>query len=134
VIRARAAGILVSMAVAGCGGASGPSVDEAAARHTVQSWLSAVARHDGRAACAAVSTRLQQFINRHLLGEGVKGTCNTWAAKWVSPRHAAARPGVRIEALRIRGSRATVRLVAPGAFDAQAKLIREHGHWRIDDY
>jgi hypothetical protein len=126
--------IVVGVALAGCGGTPGPSADESAVRNTAQHWLSAIARHDGRAACAAVSTRLHQFIDRHLLGEGVKGNCNTWAAKWVSPRHAAARPGVRIKALRIRGSRATVRLAAPGAFDAHAKLIKEHGHWRIDDY
>jgi hypothetical protein len=126
--------VVVTLALAGCGGATGGGADDRTVRETVGQWISAVARHDGPAACALLSTRLQRAIERHLLGEGVEGSCRTWAARWVSPRHAASRRDARVTAVRIRGDRATVRLAAPGAVDAHAKLTREHGHWRIDDF
>jgi len=81
-----------------------------------------------------LSTDFQHAIARHLLGEGVKGSCRTWAARYVSPRHAASQERVRITAARIRGFRATVTLAAPGLSEAHVKLVMEHGHWRIDDY
>jgi hypothetical protein len=90
--------------------------------------------HDSAAACAQVSERLRASIERHLLGEGVRGSCRTWAARYVSPRHPAAHRGVRIGAVDINRGRAVVRLSADGSPDAQAKLVKEHGGWRIDDY
>ena len=128
---ARLATIVLTAALAGCGAGSGA---ESRATQTVRDWTSAIARHDGPAACRLLSVRLQHSINRHLLGEGVRGSCRTWAARWVSPRHAASQEDVRVTAVRIRGSRATVTLAAPGVSDARAKLVMERGHWRIDDY
>ena len=133
-MRVRPVAIVLTLAIAGCGGTSGPGSDERAVTHIVRQWISAVARHDGPSACALLSTKLQKAIARHLLGEGVRGSCRTWAARYVSPRHAASSQRVRITAVHIRGSRATVTLAAPGLAEAHAKLVMEHGDWRIDNY
>src|SRR4051812_7272612 len=133
-MRRRPAAIVVTLATAGCVGACGPGSDETAVRQTVQQWISAVARHDGPRACAALSTNLEHAIGRHLLGEGVEGSCRTWAARYVSPRSAASQERVRLTNVRIRGPRATVTLAAPGVSDARVNLVMEQGHWRIDDY
>jgi hypothetical protein len=130
----RPAAIVATLAIAGCVGACGADNRETAVRQAVGEWTSALARHDGPRACAALSTDLQRAIARHLLGEGVEGSCNTWAARYVSPRNAASSEHVRITAVRIRGARATVSLAAPGLSDAHVRLVMERGHWRIDDY
>jgi hypothetical protein len=114
----------------GCGG----NGDETAVRRAVERWNAAVLDHDGRAACAELSTRLRKSIERHLLGEGVGGDCRTWAARYVSPRHPATHRGLRITAVKIDGERATVHLSARGAVDSDARLVDERGRWRIDDY
>src|SRR3954469_25644263 len=126
-MRVRRAAIVLTLAIAGCVGAGGGGSGETAVRQTVRQWISAVPRHDGRSACAVLSTDFQHAIARHLLGEGVKGSCRTWAARYVSPRHAASQERVRITAARIRGFRATVTLAAPGLSEAHVKLVMEHG-------
>src|SRR5689334_20515441 len=126
--------IAVTLAVAASAGACGSDSHETAVKQTVRHWISAVARHDDSGACALLSTGLQNAISRHLLGEGVQGSCHTWAAKYVSPRNAASDHRARITAVRVRGARATVGLAAPGLSDSHVKLLMEHGHWRIDDY
>jgi hypothetical protein len=100
----------------------------------VQRWAEAIVRRDNSAACAQLSTRLHAQIERHLLGEGVQGSCRTWAARWVSPRYPASFRGVRITSVRINGTHARVRLAAPGALPADANLVREEGRWHIDNY
>jgi hypothetical protein len=100
----------------------------------VNGWMDAVVRHDGVAACERLSSGLRTRIERHLLGEGTKGNCNTWAARWVSPQHPASHRDARITAIRIRDARATVSLVARGVPPGQASLVKENGRWRIDDY
>ena len=133
-MRLRPAPIAVTLTIAACVGACGPGSDESAVRQTVRQWISAVARNDGPAACAVLSTDLQHAIARHLLGEGVQGSCRTWAARYVSPRHVASHKRVRITAVRVQGSVATITLVVPGLSEAHVNLVREHGQWRIDDY
>jgi hypothetical protein len=134
-MRVRPVAVAVALAMAGCGGGSGtPPPEETAVRNTVQRWLAAVVHHDDAAACALSSAQLHKAIDRHLLGEGVAGSCRDWAARWVSPRHAASLRGARIGTVRIAGPRATVTLAARGAPDSHAKLVKEDGHWRIDDF
>jgi hypothetical protein len=128
------AAVVVALAIVGCGGAREPSADEVAVANAVHRWTQAVVHHDGPAACAELSSRLQEAINRHLLGEGVSGSCRNWAARWVSPRHPASRAGVRVTAVRFHGRRAVVSLAARGAPDAEVVLVNEEGRWRIDDY
>jgi hypothetical protein len=120
---------VVALLAAGCGGGQ-----ETAVREAAQRWLDAVAQHDDAAACAQQSARLNAAIERHLLGEGVAGSCRTWAARWVSPRYPASHRGARITAVRISGMRARIGLAAPGAVPADAKLVRERGRWRVDDF
>jgi hypothetical protein len=128
----RACVIVIAALLAGCGSAQ--SADEAAVRHTVQHWIDAVVDHDDAAACAELSTHLRKQIERHLLGEGVAGSCGTWAAKYVSPRHPASRRDAQITAIRIGKARASVQLKAPGVPDGGARLVKERGEWRIDNY
>lgn len=132
-MRAWPVATLAAAVLAACGG-SGPAADETGVRHAVNRWIAAIGRHDGGAACAQLSTALQQRIERHLAGEGVRGNCRTWAARWISPRHPASHRGARITAIRIRGAHATVSLAAAGVPDGRATLVREGGRWRIDDY
>jgi hypothetical protein len=128
--RAWAAAALMAAAVTGCGGGD----QEKAVRSAVDGWIAAVVRHDDAAACARLSNDLRRQLARHLLGEGVKGSCRTWAAKYVSPRHPASQRAARITAIRIHGPRATVSLTAPGVPAGTATLVRERGGWRIDNY
>ena len=125
-----AVAVLAASAVAACGGGG----DEPAVRNAVTGWIAAVVRHDGVAACASLSSDLRSRIERHLLGEGTKGTCKRWAARWVSPRHPASHGDARITAIRIHDTRATVTLVAPGLPAGHATLVKEDGRWRIDDF
>jgi hypothetical protein len=129
-MRACLVAVLSTSALAACGGGG----DERAVRNAVNGWIDAVARHDGPAACASLSTELRRRIERHLLGEGTKGSCNTWAPRWVSPRHPASRRDVRVTATRIHGKRATVTLVAPDVPAGSATLVKEDGRWRVDDF
>ena len=129
-MRACLVAALSASALAACGGGG----DERAVRNAVNGWIDAVARHDGPAACASLSTELRTRIERHLLGEGTKGNCNAWAARWVSPRHPASHRDVRTTATRIHGTRATVTLVAPGVPAGSATLVKEDGRWRVDDF
>jgi hypothetical protein len=121
---------LAASALAACGAGG----DETAVRNATNRWIEAVARHDGAAACASLSSELRRSIERHLLGEGTKGSCDTWAARWVSPRHPASHREARITAIRIRDAHATVSLVARGVPPGSATLVKENGRWRIDDY
>jgi len=41
---------------------------------------------------------------------------------------------LHIAAVRAAGERATVSLRASGAVDGGAKLVKQGGNWRIDDY
>lgn len=100
----------------------------------MNSWSKAVASHDGPTACARLSSELRKRIERHLLGEGTKGNCDTWAARWVSPRHPASHRDARITAVRIRGAHATVNLTARGVPPGSVKLVQENGRWLIDNY
>ena len=100
----------------------------------MNSWSAAVASHHGAAACARLSSELRRQIERHLLGEGTKGTCDTWAARWVSPRHPASHRGARITAIRIHGAHATVDMAARGVPDGSVTLVQENGRWLIDNY
>jgi hypothetical protein len=122
--------LLSASALAACGGGG----DEQAVRDAVRGWNEAVVRHDGPAACASLSTQLRRQIERHLLGEGTAGSCNTWAARWVSPRHPASQDDARIAATRIHDGRATVTLTAPGVADGSATLVKENGRWLVDDF
>jgi hypothetical protein len=133
-VRVAACALVVVVISAGCGGGPAKSLEDAAVRQAVQRWLDAVVRHDGAAACALLSTRLRESINRHLLGEGVGGSCRTWAARWVSRRHPASHRGAHITGIRIEGAHATVALAAPGVLEGNASLVKENGLWRIDDF
>jgi hypothetical protein len=128
--RAWAAIAIAAAAAAGCGRGG----DEKAVRDAVNGWIGAVVRRDDTAACARLSSDLRRRLERHLLGEGVKGSCKTWAAKYVSPRHPASHRAARITAVRIRDAHATVSLTAPGVPSGSATLVKEHGRWRIDNY
>lgn len=128
--RAWVALALATAAVAGCGNGG----DEQAVRNAVNGWIGAVVRHDDAAACARLSSDLRRRLERHLLGEGVKGSCETWAARYVSPRHPASHRSARITAIRIRDAHATVSLTAPGVPSGSATLVKEDGRWRIDNY
>jgi hypothetical protein len=121
---------VVVLITAGCGGGG----DAGTVRHVVERWSDAVVAHDNRAACAELSGRLRKSIERHLLGEGVTGSCDTWAARYVSPRHPGAHRGARAADAEIQGTRATVRVSAGGARDARVRLVKEHDRWLIDDY
>ena len=123
---------MIALALAGCGGGGGG--DAAAVRTVVKRWSAAVVQRDNAAACADLSVRLREAIDRHLLGEGVQGKCRDWAARWVSPRHPASRRGERITSIRVSGRRASVSVEAPGVPGGHAALIREQGDWRIDDF
>jgi hypothetical protein len=124
---------LVASALAGCGG-SGQDGAQSAVRDAVERWSSAVVQHDAPAACAELSGGLRRRIERHLVGEGLAGGCPDWADKWVSPRHPASQRRARITAVHIDGDRATVSLAAPGTPGGGARLLRENGRWRIDDW
>jgi hypothetical protein len=126
--------LVVVVSLTGCGGGPATSLEDAAVRHAVQRWLDAVVGHDSAAACVLLSTRLRESINRHLLGEGVGGSCRTWAARWVSPRHPASHRGAHITGIRINGAHATVGLAAPGVLEGNASLVKEKGRWRIDNF
>lgn len=97
-------------------------------------WAGAVVRHDGPAACARLSAELRKQMERHLLGEGTAGNCDTWAARWVSPRHPASHLRTHITSVEVDGRQATVRLTAPGAVPGRVTLVKERGSWRIDDF
>lgn len=131
---ARLLALVAGLALVGCGGGGDRSADEAAVTKTVQRWTHAVVDHDGPAACAELSSRLRKAIARHLLGEGVRGSCRSWAARYVSPRHPASNHRARVAAVEIRGLRAVAHLSAPGVRSADTMLVKEHGRWRIDDY
>lgn len=122
--------VLVAVTIAGCG----QSADERAVRKAVDRWTGAIAAHDSDAACATLSARLHASIERHLLGEGVTGSCRTWAARYINPRHPAAQPDVRIAGVEINGKRATAHLAAPGAVTSDARLVNQDGRWLVDDY
>jgi hypothetical protein len=115
--------------LAACGGGEKPRI-----RDTVNGWIGAVVRHDNARACDRLSSTLRKRIERHLLGEGTAGSCNTWAARWVSPRHPASHRAAHIASIRIDGGRATVALTAPGAVPGQVTLVKERGRWRIDNW
>jgi hypothetical protein len=129
-IRTWAAGAVAAAVLAGCGGGG----EEKAVRNAVNGWIEAVVRHDGAAACAHLSSDLRRHLERHLLGEGVTGSCKTWAARYVSPAHPASHRAARITAVRIRDAHASVSLTAPGVPPGSATLVKEHGRWRIDNY
>src|SRR4051812_37250691 len=78
---------LAALTLAACSAPAGRSTDETAVRNAVNRWTDAVVHHDDGAACGQSSSALRKRIERHLLGEGVAGSCRTWAARWVSPRH-----------------------------------------------
>src|SRR3954466_12107207 len=118
---------LAAAAIAGCGG----SGDESAVRKAGDGWSAAVARHDDAATCARLSSELRRRIERHILGEGVNGSCMTWAAKYVSPRHPASPRALRVTGVRIHDTHATVSLTAPGVPSGSATLVKEDGRWRI---
>jgi hypothetical protein len=128
-VRARVLAVVVLLA-AGCGGAG----DDAAVRHAVERWSDAVVARDSRGACAELSRRLRIALERHLVGEGVSGSCATWAARYVSPRNPGAHRGAHVTDADIEGARASVRVSARGAEDARVRLVKEHGRWLIDDY
>jgi len=128
--RAWAPAALAAAALAGCGGGG----EEKAVRNAVNGWTEAVVRHDGAAACAHLSSDLRRQLERHLLGEGVKGDCRTWAARYVSPQNPASHRTARITAVRIHDGQATVSLTAPGVPSGSATLVKEDGRWRIDNY
>jgi anti-sigma-K factor RskA len=125
---------LVAALAASVLGACKARPDETAVRNAVNSWSEAVASHHGAAACARLSSELRKRIERHLLGEGTNGNCDTWAARWVSPRHPASHRDARITAIRIRGAHATVNLVARGVPTGPVTLVQENGRWLIDNY
>ena len=125
---------LVSALAVSLLGACGAGHNETAVRNAVDGWHEAVAGHDSAAACSHLSTELRTDIRRHLLGEGTKGNCDTWAARWVSPRHPASHRDARITTVRIRGPHASVDLVAHGVPAATVTLVRENGRWLIDNY
>ena len=131
-MQARAIAAVTAALIVGCGG--GTSTDEKAVRKAVQRWSDAVFTRNNPRACAELSTKLRKQLERHLLGEGVKGSCKTWAARYVSPRHPASRPQPRVTGVEIEDGRATVKLAAPGVPDGHAELVKERGRWRVDDY
>jgi predicted small secreted protein len=124
----------LALALAACNGSSGRGADETAIRTTVTRWVEAVVHHESPAACALLSRGLREQIERHLRGEGVNGSCRTWAARWVSPRHPASHREARITAVDVHAESATVSLTAPGIPDGGARLVKENGGWRIDDF
>src|SRR4051812_30210302 len=126
--------VLAALALAACGDAADQAADATPIRQAVNRWSAAVVRHDSAAACAQLSRALRDAIDRHLLGEGVDGSCRTWAARWVSARHPASHRGLHIAAVRAGAEHATVTLTAPGAVDGSATLVKQDGSWRIDDY
>src|SRR3954447_13943377 len=125
---------LAALALAACGGSGGQGPDGAAIRTAVQRWSDAVVGHDSPAACDQLSRRLRKTMARHILGEGAGGSCHTWAARYVSPRHPASHRDARITVVRIHGEHATVSLTAPGGLAGTASLVDENGRWRIDNY
>jgi anti-sigma-K factor RskA len=125
---------LVAALAASLLGACDAQTGETAVRNAVDSWTEAVAGHHDAAACARLSSELRVRIERHLLGEGTKGNCNTWAARWVSPRHPSSHRDARITAVRIRGVHATVDLVARGVPIGSVTLVQENGRWLIDNF
>lgn len=128
--RWRLVAVLAVSLLAACGAGG----NEKAVRNAVDGWHEAVAGHDSAAACSHLSTELRAHIRRHLLGEGTKGSCDTWAARWVSPRHPASHRDARITAVRIHGAHATVDLVADGVPTGTVTLVRENGRWLVDNY
>jgi anti-sigma-K factor RskA len=125
---------LVAALAASVLGACDARPSETAVRNAVNSWSEAVASHHGAAACARLSSELRRRIERHLVGEGTKGSCDTWAARWVSPRHPASHRDARVTAIRIRGAYATANLVARGVPTGTVTLMQENGRWLIDNY
>jgi hypothetical protein len=121
---------VVVLLAGGCGGGG----DDASVRHVIQRWSDAVAARDSRSACAELSRRLRAAIERHLVGEGVSCSCETWAARYVSPRNPGAHSGAHVTDADIDGTRASVRVSARGAGAARVRLVKEHGRWLIDDY
>jgi hypothetical protein len=121
---------LVVIVAAGCGGGG----DRGAVRRVIERWNVAVVAHDNKAACAELSNRLRRSIERHLLGKGVSGRCSTWAARYVSPRHPGAHRAAHARDAEVSGDRASALVAASGARDARVRLVKEHGHWLIDDY
>jgi anti-sigma-K factor RskA len=125
---------LVAALAASLLGACGAQGDETAVRNAVDTWMVAVASHHDAEACARLSSELRTRIERHLLGEGTKGNCDTWAARWVSPRHPASHRDAHITATQIRGAHATVTLVARGVPTGSVRLVQENGRWLIDNF
>lgn len=130
----RGAGVVAALLAASNVGACGTTGNERAVRDAVNGWVTAVTRHDGPRACARLSSELRRHIERHLLGEGTEGNCNTWAARWVSPRHPASHRDARITAVQVHGEHATVRMTARDAPPGWVTLVREDGRWRIDNF
>jgi hypothetical protein len=114
--------------------ACGSSADQTAVKRVVGEWTAAVVDKDSATACAKLTPRLRAGIERHLVGEGVRGSCRTWAARYVSPRHPATHDDAHVRRVAIEGERAVATVSAPGVDNADVDLVRIDGAWRIDDY
>jgi hypothetical protein len=124
------AAIVLATTIAACGS----STDETAVKRAVNEWTAAVADRDSGSACTKLSPRLRASIERHLVGEGVRGSCRTWAARYISPRHPATHGDAHVRRVSIAGEHAVATVAAAGVDDADVDLVKVDGAWQIDDY
>jgi hypothetical protein len=111
------AGVVLAVALAGCGGKS----DEQEVRDTANGFVGAVHAGDGKKACSLLTEESKPIYSQ--LGDI---PCEQGVIQAAIPA------GVKIYRVRITGDRATVGLRNRGGELRQLTLKRRGGGWRVD--
>ena len=137
--------VALALGVAGCGG--GGSGDETAVKQSLQGFLAAIGRGDGKAACALVTPSGQQALARQIAAitrSNRTVSCElilTETAKLLTPQVKQALESAQVTKASISGNVATVRsqdvhspkgsLSAILPASAPTKLAKIGGVWKV---
>jgi hypothetical protein len=137
--------LALALGVAGCGG--GGSGEQAAVKQSLQSFLAAIGRGDGKAACALVTPAGQQALARQIAAitrSNRTVSCElilTETAKLLTPAVKQALESAQVTKVAISGNTATVRsqdvhspkgsLSAILPASAPTKLMKVGGVWKV---
>ena len=142
-MRSRATGLVpagavtLAVALAGCGGSSGPS-DKQQIETTLTTYYKAFSRGDSAGACQELSAATRATLER--AGRG-KGCSQILDAALKRPDYAAVATklaGAQVTQVTVGGDKATAVVVVPGVKVSgghgarrSVPLIKEHGAWKI---